>query len=112
MKKFVALLLALAMVFALCACGNSNSAAPKQDDAAESSQPSDNASENQSAADLSALKVGFIFLHDENSTYDLNFLNAAKEACEKLGVEFVMKKNVPEDNSCYEAAADLADVRL
>ena len=107
MKKFVALLLALAMVFALC--GNSNSAAPKQDDAAESSQPSDNASENQSAADLSALKVGFIFLHDENSTYDLNFMNAAKEACETLGVESVFKTNIPEDQSCYEAAAELAD---
>ena len=109
MKKFVALLLALAMVFALCACGNSNSAAPKQDDAAESSQPSDNASENQSAVDLSALKVGFIFLHDENSTYDLNFMNAAKEACETLGVESVFKTNIPEDQSCYEAAAELAD---
>lgn len=109
MKKFVALLLALAMVFALCACGNSNSAAPKQDDAAESSQPSDNASENQSAADLSALKVGFIFLHDENSTYDLNFMNAAKEACKTLGVESVFKTNIPEDQSCYEAAAELAD---
>ena len=109
MKKFIALLLALAMVFALCACGNSNSAAPKQDDAAESSQPSDNASENQSAADLSALKVGFIFLHDENSTYDLNFMNAAKEACETLGVESVFKTNIPEDQSCYEAAAELAD---
>ena len=109
MKKFVALLLALAMVFALCACGNSNSAAPKQDDAAESSQPSDNASENQSAADLSAFKVGFIFLHDENSTYDLNFMNAAKEACETLGVESVFKTNIPEDQSCYEAAAELAD---
>ena len=109
MKKFVALLLALAMVFALCACGNSNSAAPKQDDAAESSQPSDNASENQSAADPSALKVGFIFLHDENSTYDLNFMNAAKEACETLGVESVFKTNIPEDQSCYEAAAELAD---
>lgn len=109
MKKFVALLLALAMVFALCACGNSNSAAPKQDDAAESSQPSDNASENQPAADLSALKVGFIFLHDENSTYDLNFMNAAKEACETLGVESVFKTNIPEDQSCYEAAAELAD---
>ena len=109
MKKFVALLLALAMVFALCACGNSNSAAPKQDDAAESSQPSDNASENQSAADLSALKVGFIFLHDENSTYDLNFMNAAKEACETLGAESVFKTNIPEDQSCYEAAAELAD---
>ena len=109
MKKFVALLLALAMVFALCACGNSNSGASKQDDAAESSQPSDNASENQSAADLSALKVGFIFLHDENSTYDLNFMNAAKEACETLGVESVFKTNIPEDQSCYEAAAELAD---
>ena len=109
MKKFVALLLALAMVFALCACGNSNSAAPKQDDAAESSQPSDNAAENQPAADLSALKVGFIFLHDENSTYDLNFMNAAKEACETLGVESVFKTNIPEDQSCYEAAAELAD---
>ena len=107
MKKFVALLLALAMVFALCACGNSNSAAPKQDDAAESSQPSDNASENQSAADLSALKVGFIFLHDENSTYDLNFMNAAKEACETLGVESVFKTNIPEDQSCYEATSSL-----
>ena len=116
MKKFVALLLALAMVFALCACGNSNSAAPKQDDAAESSQPSDNASdnasENQSAADLSALKVGFIFLHDENSTYDLNFMNAAKEACETLGVESVFKTNIPEDQSCYEAAAELVGAVL
>ena len=109
MKKFVALLLALAMVFALCACGNSNASAPKQDDAAESSQPSDNAAENQPAADLSALKVGFIFLHDENSTYDLNFMNAAKEACETLGVESVFKTNIPEDQSCYEAAAELAD---
>ena len=109
MKKFVALLLALAMVFALCACGNSNASAPKQDDAAESSQPSDNAAENQPAADLSALKVGFIFLHDENSTYDLNFMNAAKEACEALGVESVFKTNIPEDQSCYEAAAELAD---
>ena len=109
MKKFVALLLALAMVFALCACGNSNAAEPKQDDAAESSQPADNAAENQPNADVSALKVGFIFLHDENSTYDLNFMNAAKEACEALGVESVFKTNVPEDQSCYEAAAELAD---
>ncbi len=48
-------------------------------------------------------------LHDENSTYDLNFMNAAKEACETLGVESVFKTNIPEDQSCYEAAAELAD---
>ncbi len=85
MKKVLSLVLAVVMVMSLFAISA----------AAE--------------ADTSKVKVGFIFLHDENSTYDLNFLNAAKEACEKLGVEFVMKKNVPEDNSCYEAAADLAD---
>ena len=60
-------------------------------------------------AEGTKVKVGFIFLHDENSTYDLNFINAAKEACEKLGVECVMKTGVDESEACYEAAADLAD---
>ena len=60
-------------------------------------------------AEGTKVKVGFIFLHDENSTYDLNFINAAKEACEKLGVEYVMKTGVDESEACYEAAADLAD---
>ena len=55
------------------------------------------------------VKVGFIFLHDENSTYDLNFLNAAKEACANLGVEYVIKTNIDEGEACYEAAADLVD---
>ena len=60
-------------------------------------------------ADTSKVKVGFIFLHDENSTYDLNFLNAAKEACEKLGVEYLMKTNIDENEGCQEAAEQLAD---
>ena len=61
------------------------------------------------AAEAKAVKVGFIFLHDENSTYDLNFINAAKEACEEAGVEYVLKTNIPEGNECYETAADLVD---
>ena len=60
-------------------------------------------------ADTSKVKVGFIFLHDENSTYDLNFLNAAKEACENLGVEYLMKTNIDENEDCQEAAEQLAD---
>ena len=60
-------------------------------------------------ADTSKVKVGFIFLHDENSTYDLNFLNAAKEACETLGVEYLMKTNIDENEDCQEAAEQLAD---
>ena len=48
-------------------------------------------------------------LHDENSTYDLNFINAAKEASEKLGVEYTIVTNVPEGQECYDKAAELAD---
>ena len=70
------------------------------------------AAETQAAeapAAAANVKMGFIFLHDENSTYDLNFMNAAKEACEKLGVEYVMRTNIGETNDCYETAADLVD---
>ncbi len=92
MKKITALLLALAMVFALCACGNGDKDKDKDND-----------------GDKAKIKVGFIFLHDENSTYDLNFMNAAEAACKNLGVEYVFKKNIPEDQKCYDAAAELAE---
>ena len=55
------------------------------------------------------VKAGFIVVHDENSTYDLNFINAAKEACENMGIEYVFKTNIPEGQECYEAACELAD---
>ena len=53
------------------------------------------------------VKVGFIFLHDENSTYDLNFINAAKEACEEMGVDYILRTNIDEGQACYETAVDL-----
>ena len=60
----------------------------------------------------SDFKVGFITLHDENSTYDLNFINAANETCEALGfkkTQFIFKTNIPEDQKCLEAAVDLVE---
>ena len=48
-------------------------------------------------------------MHDENSTYDLNFLNAAKAACEQAGVPYINKVGIPEGNECYEAASELVD---
>lgn len=63
---------------------------------------------SQSSSDES-IKVGFIYLHDENSTYDANFLNAAKEACEQAGVECLHKTNIPEGGECYDAACELID---
>ncbi len=108
MKKIVALLMALCMVFALCACGQS--AAPAATEA-----PAADAAADAPAADATAasdLKVGFIFLHDENSTYDLNFMNGAKEACANLGLsddQVIFRTNIPEGQECYDAAAELAD---
>ncbi|MBR4703499.1 MAG: BMP family ABC transporter substrate-binding protein [Oscillospiraceae bacterium] len=61
------------------------------------------------AAVLPKVKVGFIFLHDENSTYDKNFIDAAKEACEGLGVSYILRTNIPEGQECYNAAAELVD---
>ena len=57
----------------------------------------------------SGYKVGFICLHDENSTYDKNFIDAANAACEELGVTPVLKTNIPEGQECYDAAAELVD---
>lgn len=89
-KKLLALVLVLALVVslavALAACD------PKDKD-----------------GDGIGLKFGLICLHDEESTYDKNFIDAAQAACDALGAELVITRNVPEDNSCYDAAADLVD---
>ena len=53
-------------------------------------------------------KFGFIFLHDEKSTYDKNFIDAAKDVCKELGVQAVLKTNVPEGEGCYSTAKELA----
>ena len=97
MKKLIALLLALAMIFTLAACGGSD-----KDATADGNK--DNAA--------SDIKVGFICLHDEKSTYDLNFLNGVDEVKETLGLkdsQVIVKTNVPEGDECYQAAADLVD---
>lgn len=68
--------------------------------------------EDTTAGTTTDIKVGFIFLHDENSTYDKNFITAADEACEALGIpaENVLKKtNIPEDQTCLDACDDLVD---
>ena len=88
MKKVLSVILALVMTLALAAtftsCGSNSS-------------------------DSDTVKIGFICLHDENSTYDKNFLDAANAACEKMGVEAVIKTNIPEGQECYDAAAELVD---
>ena len=87
-KKILSLVLAVAMIATLCvsmaSCNNFD------DD----------------------FKLGVILLHDEASTYDKNFLEAVERAADQLGLsedQVIYKKNIPESNACYEAAADLVD---
>ena len=56
--------------------------------------------------------VGLIALHDSNSTYDKNFIDAFEAACQAKGLkkgEYVIVTNVPESEECYNKAAELAD---
>ena len=87
-KKILSMCVAVVMVLALCVSM---------------------ASCDQSEDDF---KLGVILLHDEASTYDLNFIEAVNRAAAELGLseeQVIFKKNIPESNECYEAAADLVD---
>ncbi|MBE5803966.1 MAG: BMP family ABC transporter substrate-binding protein [Clostridiales bacterium] len=60
----------------------------------------------------SKVKLGVILLHDENSTYDLNFINGVNDAAAALGLsedQVIMKRNIPESQECTDAALDLVD---
>lgn len=98
MKKFLAMLLALVMALSLVACGE---------------KTDDTQGNGDGDATAAKVKVGFITLHDENSTYDKNFIDAAKEACANLGLveneDYFIKTNVGETEQCAEVAADLVD---
>ena len=114
MRKFLGIFLTVALTASmLVGCGSSaTEEAPAADAAAEETAAEETEAatpEDVADVDASGLKVGFIFLHDENSTYDLNFINAAKAACEEMGVEAVMKTNIPEGQECEDAACELAD---
>ena len=57
-------------------------------------------------------KLGVICLHDEASTYDLNFINGVEKIKSVLGLtseQVIYKKNIPESALCTEAADDLVD---
>ena len=100
-KKIVAILLAVVLAVAgvLVACSKGGDEGKTDDTTAASDTAKD-------------FKVGFICLHDENSTYDKNFINAAKEACKNLGFsddQVIIKTGIDETEACLNTALDLVD---
>ncbi len=116
MKKLLAIVLAALMLLTFAACGgdktntdaNTNTDAGQVENNTPVATPLDPAETLEDLdVDCKDIKLGLICLHDENSTYDKNFIDAAKAAQEALGFELVIKTNIPESDACTTAAEEL-----
>ena len=94
MKKYIkvlALILVVAMVAAFAACSKNGDEKPQANE---------------------GIKIGLICLHDENSTYDANFINALKEVQKELNLtdeQVLIKTNIDESDACLTAAEELVE---
>ena len=127
MKKIIALLLAVVMVFALVACAST----AKTDDTAAETTPAETTETTEPAAEETEapaeeetpaeptgdavgtdIKIGVVLIGDENEGYTyahIQGIEAAKKACNLSDDQIIYKYNVTEDEKCYEAAVDLAE---
>ncbi len=107
-KKILALTLSVLMLATLCvsfaSCGKKRlgegeEILPRKAITSEVTLPED-------------FKIGLITLHDENSTYDKNFIDAFKQVCEAMGLvantSYFIVSNIGENEACYNTAKDLA----
>ena len=117
MKKILAIMLAALMLFAFAACGGNNATDGNATDGnadvkGMSETPIAEVALNVDYEVPEDFKIGFICVHDETSTYDLNFIRAAESIQELLGLkdeQLIFKVNIPETNEAYVAAKELVD---
>ena len=109
MKKILAIALAAIMLFALAACGGNGGETTNSGMSELPIAPVELKVDYEVPEDF---KIGFICVHDETSTYDLNFIRAAESIQETLGLkdeQILLKVNIPETNEAYIAAKELVD---
>ncbi len=107
MKKLLAFVLAAVMLLSLAACGDVTGNEKK----GEGADLLPRKEVTTSVTIPEDFKIGMICLHDENSTYDNNFIQAMKSVQKGLGLkdeQVIIVPNIGEDNSCYDTAVDLA----
>ena len=119
MKRVLAILLALAMVFALASCGGSSDDKDSNTDTANNGQTNtdtsaDNSGDEQSDGDTAGtdVKIGVILVGDENEAYTYAHIQGIQEAAERLNIpaeSIVWKYSIPEDETCADTATDLAE---
>jgi basic membrane protein A len=113
MKKVFSVMLSLVMVIGiLTGCGNTdNSSTTPEATETETTTETTDASEagTEGSADV---KVGIIYIGDENEGYTAAHMDGIKEMVSSLGLnesQLIEKTNITEDESCYDAAVDLAE---
>lgn len=122
LRKLVSVAMAGVMTLSLAACGGSGTAdttaAPASTEAAADTTAADagetEAKEAGPAGGVAKedLKVGFVFIGDENEGYTAAHYKGAMEMKEALGLaddQIIVKWNIPEDETAQDAAMDLAD---
>lgn len=126
MKKVLSLALAAAMTVSLAACGSGDGQTQAGTDAAAGSQTeatdgSAAAGESQAGSEAAPtgagvakedLKIGIIYIGDENEGYSAAHMTGIDEMVEALGLDasqVIEKTLIGETEACYDAACDLAD---
>ena len=111
MKKIMCLVLAVAMLFAFAGCGTNKGGTAK---AGLKGEGADILPRLEIKSDVTVpedFKIGMICLHDENSTYDNNFIQGLKTVQKALGLkddQVIIVTGIGEDDNCYTTAVDLA----
>ena len=108
-KKVLSLVLALAMLSGLAIAFTSCNGGAKSD---MTEAPLAEVTLTKDFDIPSDFKLGVICLHDEASTYDLNFINGVEKIKTLLGLtndQVIYKKDIDESAACTDAAEDLVD---
>lgn len=109
MKKAVSFLLIAGLAVSMLAgCGSGNNGAAGNGGASNAAD----GTEAGGAQAVSDVKVGIIYIGDENEGYSAAHMTGIDEMMSELGLsdaQVIEKTNVPEDESCYDAAVDLAE---
>ena len=100
-RKLLSLVLSVAMTAAmLVGCGNA---------AAPASSGDSGAAASDAAKDM---KVGVIYIGDENEGYTYSHMKGIDDMMKAVGLsdaQVIEKTNIPEGEECYDAAVDLAE---
>ncbi len=112
-KKVIAIVLAIALIAAitvgLVACNKKANNGPQEVELPGYNVVEPDYSDLQFPADF---KVGLITLHDKNSTYDANFINALQSVKAQFGLsdsQVIVRSGIDEAEACYNTALELAD---